>query len=92
MSEKQRQRLTKVAMVNAVEDAQQKAVILSEATGVKLAGIAKISYGGDVYRPEPFMTERILNSKDNGAAVNDLSLSPSLTSLFKSVLIVWNIE
>ncbi len=92
MSEEQKQRLTKIAMVNAVDDAKQKALVLSEATGVKLVGIAKISYGIDAYRPEPFMTERILNSKEDGSFANDLSLSPPLTSLFKSVLIVWNIE
>jgi len=92
MSEEQKKRLTKIAMVNAVDDAKQKALVLSEATGVKLVGIAKISYGIDTYRPEPFMTERVLNSKDDGSSANDLSLSPSLTSLFKSVFIVWNIE
>ena len=92
MSEDQKQKLTKIAMVKAVEDAQQKAMILSEATNVKLIGIAKISYGLDSYRPEPFMTERVLDSKENGSISNDLSLSPSLISLFKSGLIVWNIE
>jgi uncharacterized protein YggE len=92
MSEDQKQRLTKIAMVNAVDDAKQKALVLSEAAGVKLIGIAKISYGIDTYRPEPFMTERVLSSQDDGASANDLSLSPPLTSLFKSVLIVWNIE
>ena len=92
MSEEQKQRLTKIAMVNAVDDAKQKALILSEATGVKLIGIAKISYGIDAYRPEPFMKERVLMSQDDGSSANELSLSPPLTSLFKSVLIVWNIE
>lgn len=92
MSEEQKQRLTKIAMVNAVEDAKVKAEILSEATKVKLISISKISYGIDTYRPEPFMTERVLSSKDDGSGTNDLSLSPPLTSLFKSVLIVWNIE
>ncbi len=92
MSEEQKQRLTKIAMVNAVDDAKQKALVLSEATGVKLVGIAKISYGIDASRPEPFMTERVLSSQEDGSSSNDLSLSPPLTSLFKSVLIVWNIE
>ena len=92
MSEDQKQKLTKIAMVKAVEDAQQKAMILSEATNVKLIGIAKISYGLDSYRPEPFMTERVLDSKENGSISNDLSLSPSLISLFKTVMIEWNIE
>ncbi len=92
MSEAQKQRLTKIAMVNAVGDAKVKAEILSEATKVKLLSISKISYGIDNFRPEPFMTERVLANKDDGSVTNDLSLSPPLTSLFKSVLIVWNIE
>jgi len=92
MSEEQKERLTKVAMVNAVDDAKQKAIILSEATKVKLVGISKISYGMGTYRPEPIMAERMLISRDDGATSNDLSLSPPMVSLFKSVLIVWRIE
>lgn len=92
MSESQRQRLTKIAMVNAVEDAEQKAGILSEAAKVKLVDIAKISYGIGAYRPEPFMTERVLNSAADESFINDLNLSPPLISLFKTVLIVYHIE
>ncbi len=92
MSEEQKARLTEIAMENAVEDAKKKALILSNAAKVKLGNISNISYGIDVFRPEPFMTERVLNSKEDGVPSNDLNLSPPLTSLFKSVLIVWEIN
>ena len=92
MSENQKQRLTEIAMVSAVEDAKQKALILAEAANVQLGSILKISYGVDQYRPEPFLSERIISSQADEQGQNELNLSPPLTSLMKSVLIVWEIQ
>lgn len=91
MSEEQKSRLTDVAMASAVEDAKQKAVILAKTAEVQLDAIVRVSYGMDQFRPEPFMSERIMASSSD-AGQNELNLSPSLTSLFKSVLIVWEIK
>ena len=92
MSEDQLQRLTKIAMVSAVEDAKQKALILAEASNVQLGSILKISYGIDQYRPEPFLSERMMSSQSDERSQNELNLSPPMTSLFKSVLIIWEIK
>ncbi len=92
MSEDQKTRLTKIAMVDAVEDAKQKALILAESANVELGSILKISYGIDQYRPGPFLSERIVNSQADDISQNQLNLSPPFTSLFKSVLIVWEIK
>ena len=92
MSENQKQRLTEIAMVSAVEDAKQKALILAEAANVQLGSILKISYGIDQYRPEPMLSERIMSNQADELNQNELNLSPPLTSLVKSVLIVWEID
>lgn len=92
MSEDQKQRLTELAMVNAVEDAKQKALILAQAANVQLGSILRISYGIDQYRPEPLLSERIMTSQADELGQNELNLSPTMTSLFKSVLIVWEIQ
>ena len=92
MSENQKQRLTEIAMVSAVEDAKQKALILAEAANVQLGSILKISYGIDQYRPEPMLSERIMSNQADELNQNELNLSPPLTSLVKSVLIVWEIQ
>jgi len=92
MSEKQKEELTKIVLVNAVKDAKQKALILSKAAEVQLGTIVKISYGMDTYRPEPFVSERVLTSQVSEAGPNELNLSPPLTSLFKSVVIEWKIN
>jgi uncharacterized protein YggE len=92
MSEEQKQRLTEIAMVSAVEDAKQKAMILAKAANVQLGSILKISYGIDQYRTEPMLSERIMSSQADEMGQNELNLSPSMTSLFKSVLIVWEIQ
>ena len=92
MSEDQLQRLTKIAMVRAVEDAKQKAMILAEASNVQLGSILKISYGIDQYRPEPFLSERMMSSQTDELSQNELNLSPPMTSLFKTVLIIWEIK
>lgn len=92
MSENQKRSLTEIAMVSAVEDAKQKALILAEAANVQLGSILKISYGVDQYRPEPFLSERIISSQADEQGQNELNLSPPLTSLVKSVLIVWEIQ
>ena len=92
MSENQKQRLTEIAMVSAVEDAKQKALILAKAANVQLGSILKISYGIDQYRPEPMLSERIMSSQADDLSQNELNLSPPMTSLFKSVLIVWKID
>lgn len=92
MSEEQKQRLTEIAMVSAVEDAKQKAMILAKAANVQLGSILKISYGIDQYRTEPMLSERIMSSQADEMVQNELNLSPSMTSLFKSILIVWEIQ
>lgn len=92
MSEDQKQRLTEIAMVSAVEDAKQKALILAQAANVQLGSILKISYEIDQYRPEPFLSERIMTSQADELGQNELNLSPPMTSLFKSVVIVWEIQ
>jgi len=92
MSEKQKEELTKIVLVNAVKDAKLKALILSKAAEVQLGTIVKISYGMDTYRPEPFVSERVLTSQVSEAGPNELNLSPPLTSLFKSVVIEWKIN
>ena len=92
MSEDQLQRLTKIAMIRAVEDAKQKALILAEASNVQLGSILKISYGIDQYRPEPFLSERMMSSQTDELSQNELNLSPPMTSLFKTVLIIWEIK
>ena len=92
MSEDQLQRLTKIAMVRAVEDAKHKALILAEASNVQLGSILKISYGIDQYRPEPFLSERMMSSQTDELSQNELNLSPPMTSLFKTVLIIWEIK
>ena len=92
MSEDQLQRLTKIAMVRAVEDAKQKALILAEASNVQLGSILKISYGIDQYRPEPFLSERMMSSQTDELSQNELNLSPPMISLFKTVLIIWEIK
>ena len=92
MSEEQKKRLTKIAMVNAVEDAKQKAGILAEAANIELGQIVKVSYGRNQARPEPFIAERAMKAQMDDAAQNQLNLSPPLTSLIKSVLIIWKID
>lgn len=92
MSEEQKEELTKTAIVDAVEDAKQKALILSKASEVQLGTILKISYGIDSYRPGPFISERALSSQVAETGSNELNLSPPLTSLFKSVVIEWKIN
>lgn len=92
MSEEQKEELTEIAIINAVTDAKQKAVILSKASEVQLGTIVKISYGMDSYRPEPFVSERVLSSQVSDAGSSELNLSPPLTSLFKSVVIEWKID
>ena len=92
MSDNQKTRLTKIAMVNAVEDAKQKALILAEASNVQLGSILKISYGIDQYRPEPFLSERMMSNQSDQRSQNELNLSPPMTSLYKSVLIIWEIN
>lgn len=92
LSLSQKEELTKIAMTKAVEDAKRKAIILTMASEVELADIMSISYGKDVYRAEPIHNERMLSSKADIVNSEDLSLSPRQTSLFKSVLIVWEIK
>ena len=92
MSDKQKVRLTEIAMENAVEDAKQKAMILTEASNVQLGDILKISFGVDQFRPDPFLSERVMSSRADIIGQNELNLSPPLTSLSKSVLIVWKIK
>lgn len=92
MSLKQKEELTNIALTNAVKDAKQKAKVLSEASGVNLGEIKLISYGKDMYRAEPIHNERMLSSKMDVVNSENLVLSPTQTSLFKSVLIVWEVR
>lgn len=92
MSLSQKEELTKIAITKAVEDAIRKAKVLTEASEVELGEIKNISYGKDVYRAEPIHNERMLSSRMEAVNSDSLVLSPKQTSLFKSVLIVWEIK
>lgn len=92
LSESQKERLTKIAMVEAVQNARQKSEILAGAAQIELGEIVKISYGNDSYRPEPLMSERTLKTQMDASGSNELNLSPSQVSLYKSVLIIWSIN
>jgi uncharacterized protein YggE len=92
MSASQKERLTNIAMVNAVDDATQKARILAEGTGVELGEIERISYGIENYRADPMANETTLMRHEDSQLKNDLNLSPPLTSFVKSVLVVWKIK
>lgn len=92
MSEEQKEELTKTVIVDAVEDAKQKALIISKASEVQLGTIVKITYGMDSFRSGPFISERALSSQVSEAGSNELNLSPPLTSLSKSVVIEWKIN
>lgn len=92
LSENQKERLSKVAMVEAVQDATQKAGILAQAAQTDLGRVIRISYGNDTYRPEPLMSERTLKTQMDTSSPNELNLSPSLMSLYKTVLVIWSID
>lgn len=92
MTEKQKEDLNKLVMVRAFKDANNKARVLSEAAGIKLGDISRISYGTENYRIEPFTSERMVNSEHDNTGSGELILNPPLTSLYKSVFIVWEIK
>lgn len=92
MSASQKERLTDVVMLNAVKDAKQKASILAEGAGVELGEITRISYGIENYRADPMVYESTLMRQEDTQLKNDLNLSPPLTSLVKSVLVVWELN
>lgn len=92
LSEEQKEKLSKAAMVQAVEDAKRKAWILAEAAGVQLKRISKITYGVSPGRPGP-LSEVVRLSADRSASdSNGLKLYPGEISVHQTVHVVWNIS
>lgn len=92
LSEEQKDKLSKAAMVQAVDDAKRKAKILAEASGVQLKSISKISYGESPGRPGP-LTEVVRLSADGSASdSNGLKLYPGEISVHQSVHMTWHIS
>ena len=92
LSEDQKEKLSKTAMVQAVEDAKQKAEVLSEASGVRLESISKISYGESMGRPGPLMEVVRMSADSPGTDSNGLKLYPGPISVNQSVRIIWHIS
>jgi uncharacterized protein YggE len=92
LTEEQKEELSKEAMVLAVKDARKKAGVLSEASGVRLESIEKISYLEQSMRPGPLVTVQAMTSESDQAQGNGLKLFPGAVSVSKSVLMVWNIS
>ena len=92
LSEEQKEKLSREAMVLAVKDASAKARILSEASGVRLKGIAKISYGEQPVRPGPLVQVSSMAADSEMSESNGLSLFPGEIAIHQSVFMAWNIE
>lgn len=91
LSEAQKLKLTEQAMSMAVEDAAKKAKVLSEAAGVSLDGVAKISYGEQPGRPGPLVQLKTMAVEDAGVKSGGLELFPGEIEVSQSVLMVWKI-
>ena len=92
LSEEQKEKLSKAAMVQAVEDAKRKAQILAEASGVQLGSISKISYGETPGRPGP-LNEVVRMSAESSAPDSDgLKLYPGEISVHQTVHVIWHIS
>lgn len=92
LSEEQKKKLSKEALVQAVEDAKRKAKILADASGVELGAISQISYGLTPSRPGPLMEVRSLSADDSGSDSNGLKLYPGEISVQQTVNMTWHIS
>ncbi len=92
LSEEQKEKLSKAALMQAVNDAKRKAKILADASGVRLGSISKISYGVTPGRPGPLMEVRSLSSDDSGSDPNGLKLYPGEISVHQTVDMTWHIS
>ncbi len=92
LSEEQKEKLSATALVQAVNDAKQKAQVLADAAGVQLGSVSEISYGEFQGRPGP-LTEVVRMSADGaGMDSNGLKLYPGPISVNQTVRIVWRIS
>lgn len=92
LTSEQRDALSKVAIKKAVEDAKEKATVLAEASEVELGKISIISYDERSFMPGPLTPQRMEMSNADFKSSNELNLNPPLTSLSKTVTIVWQID
>ena len=92
LSEEQKEKLSKAAMVQAVDDAKRKAKILADASGVKLESISKISFGESPARPGPLTEVARLSADGAISDSNGLKLYPGEISVYQAVHIVWHIS
>lgn len=92
LSEEQKEKLSKAALIQAVDDAKRKANILADASGVQLKEISKISYGTAPGRPGP-LTEVVRLSADSSPSdSNGLKLYPGEISVHQTVRMIWHIS
>ena len=92
LSEEQKEKLSKAAMVQAVDDAKRKAKILADASGVRLKSISKITYGGSPSRPGPLTEVARLSADGSVSDSNGLKLFPGKISVHQTVHIIWHIS
>jgi uncharacterized protein YggE len=92
LTEEQKEKLSRAAMVQAVDDAKRKAEILTEASGVRLGSISKITYGESQGRPGPLMEVVRMSADGSSTDSNGLKLYPSEISVHQSVNIIWMIS
>ena len=92
LTEEQKEKLSRAAMVQAVDDAKRKAEILAEASGVRLGSISKITYGESQARPGPLMEVVRMSADGSSTDSNGLKLYPSEISVHQSVNMIWNIS
>ena len=92
LSEEQKEKLTASALAQAFEDAQEKAQVLSKASGVELGSISKISYGESGGRPGPLTEVVRLSADAGGTDSNGLRLYPGPVSVNQTVRVTWQIS
>jgi uncharacterized protein YggE len=92
LTEEQKEKLSRAAMVQAVDDAKRKAEILAEASGVRLGSISKITYGESQGRPGPLMEVVRMSADGSSTDSNGLKLYPSEISVHQAVNIIWKIS
>ncbi|WP_075601713.1 SIMPL domain-containing protein [Saccharicrinis aurantiacus] len=91
-TEEQKTKLRKDALQLAIKDATEKAEIIAQASGLKLSGIANITYGTSPSvnpRTDIVYEKQLMNSSSNrnSAGVN---LNPKEQMIQKTVYIEWN--
>jgi len=92
LTEAQKEKLSRAAMVQAVDDAKRKANILAEASGVRLGSISKITYGESQGLPGPLMEVVRMSAGGSQSDSNGLKLYPGEISVHQSVNIIWHIS